>query len=329
MVRSFFIFALVFLFSTNAQSEQLIFEGKTFCKSTQEIYSPHSGDASAMETVALMRELEAGKGGSFNDESIVRPPFVGAMNIVKVMIEVGSEVKHNQDVVEYSLPPDIRGFEIRNIDESRVLKIKSDLSKLQLNLKRKKEEEHENRDKILRGSASKQSQIDIQTDINILELQIKSVEEMLRLDSEYNSAKFGSAKSNFGAKTKKPREFPRTGFLKSQINGHVLWKNPELTPGGVITRPTRLLRLGDLSFLTLSCWAPDRYRLLIKPGEKVVIAFASLPGIQFEGKINRILSAAEQTETQLPSMVYFHIDLPNPDLLLKEGMRATVTINPS
>jgi multidrug efflux pump subunit AcrA (membrane-fusion protein) len=122
-----------------------------------------------------------------------------------------------------------------------------------------------------------------------------------------------------------------TEKVRCPIDGVVLEKSYE--QGELAMAGSTLLTVGDLSKPTLTVYVPeDRYGQ-INLGQAYPVSVDSFPGRVFTGKVSYISDQAEftprnvQTAQGRKDTVYaVRLSLDNPDLALKPGMPADVTI---
>jgi HlyD family secretion protein len=122
-----------------------------------------------------------------------------------------------------------------------------------------------------------------------------------------------------------------TEKVRTPINGVLLTRAIE--PGEIAAPGGTLLVVGDLRTLTLTVYIPeDRYGQ-VSLGQTYPVAVDSFPGQSFSGRVTNIANQAEFTPRNVQTVqgrkntVYaVSLTLDNPDLALKPGMPADVTI---
>ncbi|CAG0987968.1 Cation efflux system protein CusB [Phycisphaerales bacterium] len=112
---------------------------------------------------------------------------------------------------------------------------------------------------------------------------------------------------------------PATVTILSPVNGHVLDK-AEVFTGSAVEAGQRVLRLGQREVMWLDARVPERFVGAIETGRKVVARVDAYAGRLFEGEVLFVHPHLdEMTRTALVRLA-----LPNPDLLLRRGMYASV-----
>lgn len=79
----------------------------------------------------------------------------------------------------------------------------------------------------------------------------------------------------------------------------------------------------DLGQIRISVDVPERYAVMLSPQSKVSIIVKSISNDPFLGRIYAVLPQGDQNSRTFP----VRINLPNPDLKIKDGMEAMVTFN--
>jgi multidrug efflux pump subunit AcrA (membrane-fusion protein) len=123
-----------------------------------------------------------------------------------------------------------------------------------------------------------------------------------------------------------------SGSLRSPIKGIVLMRAAE--PGEITTAGGSLLVVADLSTVTLTVYVPEDQYGAVYVGREYPVSVDSFPGQVFIGVVTHISDQAEFTPRNAQSIqgrkntVYaVKLTIPNPNMDLKPGMPADVTLN--
>lgn len=314
--------ALLFSGAAPALCETIVFEGKTECQEAQDVFSPHSTDAQKKEA----QEIEAASRAE-NKEPAPSSIFEGKITFVDIFVDIGTTVGDSQPLVEYTLPKGVIQYELSQIETSKTKQNMHMLEQIRLDLRNRKRDLDQTVNDYRNGFASAAQVDDLRQQIIVLQSQASTLESVIRSESDFDAAKFSSAKARLGVKSKDPSKFPKTGLILSQVNGQVLWKSPELILGGTISKYTRLMRVGNLRSLAVKCWVPEKYIAQVKTGMPVTVTFESQGNVPIQGKVGRISGGGGLlADVQLPSIFLVFVEIPNDDMRFKEGMRARVTM---
>ncbi|MHC1784533.1 MAG: HlyD family secretion protein [Anaerolineaceae bacterium] len=123
-----------------------------------------------------------------------------------------------------------------------------------------------------------------------------------------------------------------SGNIRSPIDGVVLLRAIE--PDEIIPAGGTILVVGDLREMTLTIYIPEDLYGRVNLGQEYFISVDSFPGRTFSGWVTYISDEAEFTprnvltvEGRKNTVYAVRIRIPNPDLALKPGMPADVSIN--
>lgn len=118
---------------------------------------------------------------------------------------------------------------------------------------------------------------------------------------------------------------PTEGRLLAPISGHVLWLHPELRVGAEMKGGEPVLQLGVLDPMLLKARVHERDLPSLSPGLEARVAVDTYPQRSFTARLSRLPWSSPGA---LEEPAYFEAEflLPNPDLALKEGLKATLIL---
>jgi macrolide-specific efflux system membrane fusion protein len=122
---------------------------------------------------------------------------------------------------------------------------------------------------------------------------------------------------------------PREGVLVAPIDGHVLWLHPDLRQGAQLNGGTPVMMIGVMNPMLLRAQVFESEIPKIKVGEEAAITLESLPGRKFTARVSRLPWAPPVLSLEHPTFYDVEFKVANPDLILREGMKATVVMMPS
>lgn len=119
--------------------------------------------------------------------------------------------------------------------------------------------------------------------------------------------------------------FPTEGRLLAPISGHVLWLHPELRVGAEMKGGEPVLHVGVLDPMLLKARVHERDLPFLSPGLEARVAVDTYPQRTFTARLSRLPWSSPGA---LEEPAYFEAEflLPNPDLALKEGLKATLIL---
>lgn len=149
--------------------------------------------------------------------------------------------------------------------------------------------------------------------------------EQLRRDGaispqEYDTLK--AARDEAAAAFERARQAWLDSTLRAPFAGHVLAR---LATAGETVLPGRpVLRIADLSVMSVELGVPDRRVGRLRVGQRLLLTVHSLEDRTFEGEVAEVGVAAMEG-SRLFKVV---LKVPNPDLRLRSGMTAAVRLDP-
>lgn len=120
--------------------------------------------------------------------------------------------------------------------------------------------------------------------------------------------------------SRQPGDPPPTVMLAAPISGVV--SRVDISVGQPISPDQALMEIVDLETVEASAQVPQYFAGRLKVGQKAHIRVSSVPDHVFEAKIAHISTMADEATGTLEAA--FHV--PNPDLLLRPGMKAEFSI---
>jgi len=305
-----------------ALAEEITFVGKTYSPNHMEVLSPHASPQELKVFDAMAREMKQKRG---EDAEPPVKPFTGRMKVTKMMADIGHKVDLEQRLLEYAFPPEDLLSERRKVSQAELKSLDASLESIHADVASKRKKLEEARMRHGRGMASDQDVSDLAKDLELAKLKERMLDENLRFEREMAKGELDLAKAKFGAKTT-DRYIPGVSWITTPVAGYVLWVNPEVKPGIILAKKTKLFVVGSMDPILVRALVHEIQLTKLRVGDKAKIVFDTLPGKSFEASIIRIPMTANQTDVQLPSHFEVELSLPNPDLFLKEGMRGQVSV---
>jgi multidrug efflux pump subunit AcrA (membrane-fusion protein) len=128
--------------------------------------------------------------------------------------------------------------------------------------------------------------------------------------------------------TLKSSQVPKEVSLKAPISGYIIWVNPELREGAELP-PMPAAVVGVMDPMLLRAQAFEIEALQVKIGQTAEVTLDALPGRKFQAKVSRISWSSITTAPDQPAYYEVELKVPNPDLDLKEGLKARIVLRKS
>jgi multidrug efflux pump subunit AcrA (membrane-fusion protein) len=127
----------------------------------------------------------------------------------------------------------------------------------------------------------------------------------------------------------KSGQVPREVSLKSPISGYVIWVNPEIREGAELPPLPAAFQVGVMDPMLLRAQAFEIEALQVKVGQPAEVTLDALPGKKFQAQVSRISWSSITTGPDQPAYYEVELKVPNPDLDLKEGLKARIVLRKS
>ncbi len=330
----------VLLFGAGAVSGQtpagqpFTITGKSYCLLKYYVNSPNKGEEAAEEQRKDILEnpsmkFDSGKKSpATTKDALMEGPEIDKIKLTKVFVSIGDKVKEEQPLAAYEIP-------LENIIKQKETLSQADLKYYEYLLSqvnntledlRSKHKEYERMLKY--QSVSPQ---DIEQNLGDIEVTLKQrdyIEQVLKEEAREYGDRLEVASAYYGKDVEK-MIFPKDGLVRSQLSGYVVWMNFDARPGMIFNAKTQLFLIGVLDPMVVRCAVHEIQALKLKVGDPAKIVFRTMPDKVFNTTISKVSFVAQPAMMQQPSFYEIEIMIPNPDLVLKEGLRCDVTITPS
>jgi multidrug efflux pump subunit AcrA (membrane-fusion protein) len=253
-------------------------------------------------------------------------PFKGV--ITSVPVRSGQRVEAGDVLARYTLAPDAvlavqdRMFPPQIADSEVRL---ADMERTQVALRSKQEETAALSKKKL---ASPQSLSQVDHDLQLVNRERQALQKRLTRDRQYAQQDLVVLKQQLGESVK-AGSAPREATLRAPISGYVLRVSPDLQVGAELPPTPAVILVGALDPMMVLAQAFELEALKIQPDQTADVTLESLPGKKFEARVSRVSWASMTQSLEQPSYYEVELLVPNPDLLLKEGLKARIVFRKS
>ncbi len=112
--------------------------------------------------------------------------------------------------------------------------------------------------------------------------------------------------------------------IKTHEGGPAKRISPELQPGAELGPAAGVFQVGKMDPMVVRAQAFEIEALQIKLGETAEVTLESLPGRKFQGEVDRVSWSSQTPGLDQPAYYDVELKVPNPDLLLKDGLKAQI-----
>lgn len=261
-------------------------------------------------------------------------PFKGI--ITSLRVHSGQKVEANQILATYQLAPESVMAIQQRLSPPQISEMESKLAEVDRGLVPLKNKQRELTQLTQEKLAPVQSLSEVNREVQFAEKQKVTIQErlsqtrqMVQQDQEVLSKLLGGSLTS--------GKVPREVSLKSPISGYIIWVNPEVRVGAELPPMPAAFQVGVMDPMLVRGQAFEIEALQIKVGDKAEVTLDSLPGRQFQAEVNRIswspipMGPGSSGTTGVEQPAYYEVELkvPNPDLALKEGLKARIVLSKS
>lgn len=322
--------ALVLCLAGRAAAEPLTFLGKSFCPIKYEITwpfiaKPDPAKSQGSGIVANVYELPKEQSVEAKSAAALGSDMT-RLHILSAPLKVGDRVAEEQVLITYELPLESLMAEKEALSRARLNTLEHALALVdsQLALMRQRQADLENME-----AGKSVAAIDVRLNAKEIDgLLLRRdylAEERDLARQRYDNAVL-IARSKYG-KDIDVHNLPRLGYIRSPVDGYVLWTNSSLVPGMAFTKQASLITVGRLDPMIIRASVHEIVAQKLKVGDPATLVFHALPGRTFTTTISKVDFVAQPAMLQQPSFYEVELTLPNPDLRIHEGMRCDVTVN--
>jgi multidrug efflux pump subunit AcrA (membrane-fusion protein) len=248
-----------------------------------------------------------------------------AADIISLNVQPGQKVKEGEVLGRYRLLPEAIQALRQRLLTSQIYDLrarKAELDKGLTILRNKKDTLTQLSQKNL---APAQSLTQVNEEIQALSKQRAALGDALRQAEGTKQEEEALLRKQLGVPIKSGH-IPQEGALVAPIDGYVVWMFPDLRQGAELKGGTPVIMVGVMDPMVLRAQVYESEAQKLKVGEEADITLESLPGKKFTARVSRLPWAPPVVTFEHPTYYDVEFKVANPDLVLKEGMKATVNI---
>lgn len=256
----------------------------------------------------------------------VELPFKGI--ITSLRVQSSQRVAEGEVLARYRLTPDAVLQVRRRLAPPQIKDLEMRLAEMEKNLAALGDKQRELTQLTQQKLASAQSKIQIDRDIQLLARQRTAVQEQLSREKQLAQDDLAFLKKQLG-ETVKPGQIPQEAVLVAPIEGHVIWVNPDLREDQQLEAATPAFQIGVMDPMLVRAQAYEIEAMQLSLGEVAEVTMESLSGRKFEAQVSRISWAPLAAALDQPSYYEVELKVANPDLILREGLKARIVFRKS
>jgi membrane fusion protein, macrolide-specific efflux system len=123
------------------------------------------------------------------------------------------------------------------------------------------------------------------------------------------------------------KNIPAEGRLSSPLDGNVVWVHPDMRVGAEL-KPTELVFfIGKLDPMVIKAQVHELEAVRLQLGDPAEVQVVSLPGKKFPARVSRISWSSLNVAADQPSFFEVEFTVPNPEHILKDGLKVSLVVH--
>jgi multidrug efflux pump subunit AcrA (membrane-fusion protein) len=253
-------------------------------------------------------------------------PFKGV--ITSLRVHTGQHVKAGAILATYRLAPEARMTIQQRLSPPQLADMETKLAEVQRSMVPLTSKKREIGQLAQKNLAPAESLTQVTNELNFLGKEKSALQERLQNDRQLAQTDQEVLSDLLGTSVKSG-QIPREVSLKSPIDGYVIWVNPEIREGAELPPMPAAFQVGVMDPMLLRAQAFEIEALQVKIGQPARVTLDALPGKKFKATVSRISWSSITASPEQPAYYEVELQVPNPDLDLKEGLKARIVLRKS
>jgi multidrug efflux pump subunit AcrA (membrane-fusion protein) len=253
-------------------------------------------------------------------------PFKGV--ITSLRVHSGQQVKAGDVLATYRLAPESLMAIQQRLSPPQLSEMETKLAEVQRNMVPLTTKQRELTQLVQKKLAPSESLAQLNEELQFLVREKATLQERLKKDRQLAQQDQEVLCSLVGTSLK-PGQIPREVSLKTPISGYVIWVNPEMRENAELPPLPAAFQVGVMDPMILRAQAFEIEALQVKIGQAAEVTLDALPGQKFQAKVSRISWSSITTGPDQPAYYEVELTIPNPNLDLKEGLKARIVLRKS
>jgi multidrug efflux pump subunit AcrA (membrane-fusion protein) len=249
-----------------------------------------------------------------------------AADIISLNVQPGQKVKEGEILGRYRLIPEALQTLRQRLIPSQIYDLRARMAEIDKGLITLENKKETLTQLSRQNLAPPQSLTQINEDIQALRKQRAAMADGLGQAERTKQEQEALLRKQLGVPIKSG-QVPREGVLVAPIAGHVLWLHPDLRQGAELNGGTPVMMIGVMDPMLLRAQVFESEAQKLKVGEEADITLESLPDRKFTARVSRLPWAPPVLSLEHPTYYDVEFKVANPDLVLREGMKATVVMH--
>jgi macrolide-specific efflux system membrane fusion protein len=253
-------------------------------------------------------------------------PFKGV--ITSVPVYSGQSVKAGDLLATYRLAPESLMKIQQRLSPPQISEMEMKLAETERNLVPLTNKQRELAQLAQKKLAPLQSLDQANRELRLVKKEKATLQERLHQDRRLATQDQKVLQELLGTSLKSG-QVPREVSLRAPIDGYVIWVNPAIRVEAELDPLPAAFQVGVMDPMLVRAQAFEIEALQIKIGDQAEVTLDSLPGQKFQGKVSRVSWSSTTTTLEQPAYYEVELEVSNPNLALKEGLKARIILHKS
>ncbi len=243
--------------------------------------------------------------------------------IISLMTRAGQKVMPGEVLARYRLSPEAELKLHRRVSSFHIQELEMQLAETNKNLARLEDNYSEIRQLSDHDMAPSHSMVQIEREIELLKKQQAFIQKRLPIERvlvKEDRAVVGKLLGN----TVRHGHVPQEGTLKAPVGCRVIWVHPDLRKDAEFKKGTPAFSIGVMDPMLIRAQVHEIEVVQLNLGDVAVFTLESIPGREFEARVSRVSWASSTPQLDRPSYYDVELEVPNPDFILREGLRGRI-----
>jgi hypothetical protein len=250
-----------------------------------------------------------------------------AADIIALNVQPGTRVKEGEVLGRYRLIPESLAALHRRLLAPQILDMQAKMAEITKGMEILENKRNTLLELSRQNMAPAQSLTQVDQEIKSLTKQRSVLQEGMGQAERTRAEEEALARKQLGVGFKSG-QIPKEGVLVAPIEGYVVWMHPDLRQGAELGGGTPVLMIGVMDPMLVRAPVHEIEALKLKVGEEADLTIESIPGRKFAARVSRLPWAPPTISLDHPTYYDVEFKVPNPDMVLREGLKATIAVRP-
>lgn len=243
--------------------------------------------------------------------------------VEELRVRAGQAVKKDEILLTYKLTPGVMSQLRTRVSSAELMEFEARIAQVEAEIMKARSQLAELESLAAGGFAPEKNLKVPRNAIEAMRTQLESLRKTYQLRERLKEDDIEQLKKLLGDNIGYDK-VPTTVYLKSPIDGHVTTLAPGVRPGGLLPGGATTMTIGVLDPMVVRAQVYEAEALRIQTGEIAEMTLPSIPGKTFDVVLTRVNLTPTPGTIDQPTFYEVELTAPNPELLLREGLKAQI-----